>query len=54
MPLNIPTSREYGRFTLTTSKYSRSTITSPRDENLESERYTTNGEKREIINLKLF
>jgi hypothetical protein len=52
MSLNMPTSREYGRFTLTTSKYSSSTVTTPRDENLESARYTTNGEKRETINLR--
>ncbi len=43
MSLNMPTSREYGRFTLTTSKYLSSTISSSRETNLDSGRYTTNG-----------
>jgi hypothetical protein len=42
MSLNMPTSREYGRFTLTTSKYLSSTISSSRETNLDSGRYTTN------------
>lgn len=34
MSMNVPTSREYGRFTLMTSKYSSSsTVTSPRETN---------------------
>ncbi len=45
MPLNMPTSREYGHFTLTTSRYSSSTTNSPRNGNLDSGRYTSNGEK---------
>lgn len=50
MALNMPTSREYGRFTLVTSKYSSSTITTPRDGNLDSGRSTNNGENREKLN----
>jgi len=42
MPLNIPTSREYGRFGLSTGRHSSSTITSPRDGNFDSSRYQTN------------
>jgi hypothetical protein len=50
MALNMPTSREYGRFTLTTAKYSSSTISTPRDANFDSGRYTTNGKNRQVIN----
>ncbi|CAF1227258.1 unnamed protein product [Adineta steineri] len=42
MPINMPTSREYGRFTTTTSRYSSSTVTSPRSSNLDSARYASN------------
>ncbi|CAF0899162.1 unnamed protein product [Adineta ricciae] len=42
IPMNIPTSREYGRFTVTTSRYSTSTVTSPRTGNRDSARYTSN------------
>lgn len=43
MPLNIPTSREYGRFALTTTtaKNSTSPITTPRDGNINTGRYQT-------------
>ncbi|CAF4180800.1 unnamed protein product [Rotaria sordida] len=43
MSLNIPTSREYGRFTLIQSKYSSATITKSRDENIDSGTYTSDG-----------
>jgi hypothetical protein len=42
-PLNIPTSREYGRFALSTGRYSSSTMSTPRDENFDSLRYQSNG-----------
>ncbi|CAF0800078.1 unnamed protein product [Adineta steineri] len=42
MPVHMPTSREYGRFTTTTSRYSSSTVTSPRSSNLDSARYGSN------------
>ncbi len=54
MSLNMPTSREYGRFTLKTSKYSSSLISTVRDGNLDSARYTTNGENRETISFYSF
>jgi hypothetical protein len=44
MTMNVPTSREYGRFTLTTSRYSSSTNSTPRDvNNLDNARYASNG-----------
>ncbi|UJR13577.1 hypothetical protein I4U23_000590 [Adineta vaga] len=42
IPMNIPTSREYGRFTVSTSRYSTSTVTSPRSTNRDSTRYNSN------------
>ncbi len=46
MSLNMPTSREYGRFTLTaSSRYSSSTISTPRDGNIiNSGRFISHGE----------
>lgn len=38
MSMNVPTSREYGRFTLMTSKYSSSTVTTPRENIFDSGR----------------
>ena len=43
MSMNVPTSREYGRFTLMTSKYSSSTVTTPRENIFDSGRITNNG-----------
>ena len=31
MPLNVPTSREYGRFALSTNRHSSSPMSTPRD-----------------------
>lgn len=42
MSMNVPTSREYGRFTLMTSKYSSSTVTTPREKIFDSERLINN------------
>ena len=36
MSLNMPTSREYGRFTFVKSRYSSSIVTTSRDENIDS------------------
>ena len=41
---NGPVSREYGRYTMTTSRYASSTISSPRDAHLDSRRYSCIGE----------
>jgi hypothetical protein len=35
MPLNVPTSREYGRFALSTNRHSSSPMSTPRDGNFD-------------------
>ncbi len=43
IPLNVPTSRDYGRFTLsTTGKNLSSPINSPRETNFNTGRYQSN------------
>lgn len=43
MPLNVPTSRDYGRFALsTTGKNLSSPLSSPRETNINSGRYQSN------------
>jgi hypothetical protein len=43
MALNIPTSREYGRFTLGTSRQTSAATRTSRDVHIDSGRYQSNG-----------
>jgi hypothetical protein len=52
MTLNIPTAREYGRFTLTTTKPSSSPIISPKDGNINSGRYQSSNKNKNKNQLK--